>query len=99
VASMWVRYENGDTDEWRLTDAVATDLNDFATRAQHCSAVDDVFGFPVTPEEGTGGTDFGWVCLSMSKVVAWHLDGLVNPAAAAALWVELEGPGEPPEGG
>jgi hypothetical protein len=89
-----VRYENGETDSWRLTDALATDLGDFVTKMIHSSAIQEVFSFPVMPEEGAAGTDFGFVSLRMEKVIAWQLDGLVNAGAAATLWAEMEGPSE-----
>lgn len=94
MAMLWVRYKNGETDSWRLTDELATDLGDLVLKLIHSSAVDQVFSFPVSSEEGAPGTDFGYVSLRLSDVVAWHLDGLVNAAAAAAVWAEMEGPSE-----
>jgi hypothetical protein len=92
VATLWVRYKNGDTDSWRLTDELAVEINDFVVKLISTSARNEVFSFPVLDEEGGPGTDFGYVSLRLTEVAAWHLDGLVNKAAAAALWAEMQGP-------
>jgi hypothetical protein len=89
-----VRYDNGETDEWHLTDELAARLKEFVGQLIHASAKFNQFSFPVMPEEGTVGTEYGFVSIRTAKVVAWHLDGLVNEAAAAALWAELGGPTE-----
>jgi len=36
------------------------------------------------------GPDYGFVTLKMDHLVAWHIDGLINAAAAAALWAEMQ---------
>lgn len=94
MAAVWVRYENGEEDRWLLTDELASDLNRFVAKMIHAGSVPNLFSFPVMPEEGVAGTDYGFVSLRMGKVVAWHIDGLVNAAAAAALWAEMQGPTE-----
>jgi len=93
VAELWVRYKNGDTDSWRLTDELAADLSDFVLKLIHSSAEGQIYSFPVS-SAGAPGTDFGYVSLRLVEVVAWHLDGLVNAGAAAALWAEMGGPSE-----
>jgi len=93
VATLWVRYRNGDTDAWRLTDNLATDLRKFALDLMHASAVREVIHFPVVSVEEDAPTYvFGFVSLRTEDVVAWHLEGLANEATAAALWAEMEGP-------
>jgi hypothetical protein len=90
MATLTVRFVNGDTDSWRLTDALAADIDDFVLKLISASARDQVFSFPVTVEEGGAGTDYGFVSLRLPEVVFWHLDGLVNQAVAAALWAEMQ---------
>jgi hypothetical protein len=92
MATLSVRFKNGDTDPWRLTDELAANLSDFLLRLLSSSARDQIFSFPVADEEGGVGTDYGYVSLRLTEVVSLHLDGLVNEAAAAALWAELQGP-------
>jgi chemotaxis signal transduction protein len=95
VATLWVRYRNGDTDAWRLTDNLAADLEKFALDLMHASAVREVIHFPVVSVEEDAPTYvFGIVSLRPEDVVAWHLEGLANEATAAALWAEMEGPTE-----
>jgi hypothetical protein len=92
VATFWVRYADGDEAEWHLTDALAADLNTFTTRAMHAGYERNLFSFPVATDEGAPGIDYGYVSLRMENVVAWRVEGLVNEAAAAALWAEVQGP-------
>jgi hypothetical protein len=94
MATVWVRYDNGEIDSWQLTDEIATDVRKFVADMGHAGFANNLFSFPVMPEEGTVGTDYGFVSLKMERVIAWHIDGLVNPAAAAALWAELQGLGD-----
>jgi hypothetical protein len=94
MATLRVRYRNGETDEWRLTDELAMELSKFLLKLLDASAKGAVFSFPISPEEGAPGTDFGYVALRLEEVVGWHLDGFVNSAAAAAVWAEMEGPSE-----
>jgi poly(3-hydroxybutyrate) depolymerase len=79
------------------THELATNLHEFVGNLIHASANFNFFSIPVMPEEGTPGTDYGFVGLRMGRVVAWHLDGLVNAAAAAALWADMGGSTESPD--
>jgi hypothetical protein len=94
VASVWVRYENGDEGSWHLTDELAAELKEFVANMGHAGSKGSLFSFPVMPEEGMPGTDYGFVSLRMDHLVAWHIDGLVNAAAAAALWAAMQGPND-----
>jgi hypothetical protein len=94
VASVWVRYADGDEATWHLTDELAVDLHKFVADIGHAGFAGNLFSFPVMPEEGNAGTDYGFVSLRMANVVTWRVDGLVNAAAAAALWAELQPPSD-----
>jgi hypothetical protein len=94
MASVWVRYDNGQEDEWHLTDELGVKTGEVVGQLIHALSKGSTYSFAVMPEEGFPGTDYGFVGVNMAKVVAWRLDGLVNAAAAAALWAEMGGPSE-----
>jgi hypothetical protein len=97
VASIWVRYDSGDIDEWELTDALVEKegLEALMRKFGHSLYGGwDVISFPVKAEgDGTrSGVAFEFVSVQGRKVVAWRLNGLTNESASAALWAEMEGP-------
>ncbi len=96
MAKLWVRYDNGETDDWDLTDELGKDAAKFVADMGHAGHTGNIFGFAVMPDEGIPGTEYGFVTLRMDRLVAWHVDGLVNEAATAALWAEIGASSEDP---
>ena len=92
MATLWVRYDDGDEASWPLTDALAANLQDFVSKMIHAGFERDLFSFPVVSDKGAPGLDYCFVSLRMDHVVAWHVDGLVNETVAAALWAEMNPP-------
>jgi hypothetical protein len=88
MATLWVRYVNGEEDGWELHDEI--DLEELTKQLHRAvSGPSGMVSFGVKSREGAPGTDYGFVGVRMSAVVAWRVDGLVDPARAAALWAEL----------
>ena len=93
LAVLRVRYKNGDTDEWTLSDR--TDLHQLA-RTLHAALVGTMaVSFGVAPKEGTEPLDFGFVGLQMPEVVMWEIDGFLDEAATLALETMFQQPEGP----
>jgi hypothetical protein len=91
VASIHVRFVSGDEEVWELLDQ--TDVNRLVKVLAH-PGPDAWISFPVASER-EGLAIYGFVGLSMADVASWHVDGMTDTSAAAALWAELQIP-EPP---
>jgi hypothetical protein len=93
MATIRVRLHSGDEEDWQLLDD--TDLGGLVRQLAHPIAPGAWISFPVASEGGDSSL-YGFVGLSVSSIAWWHVDGLVDASAAAALWAELEGLGEEP---
>jgi hypothetical protein len=83
VASLRVRYRNGDTDEWHLAEQM--DTQELADHLRIASAKGHLVGFGVPSEVGERGVDYGWAMVRMSEVVMLHIEGMVN-LRGLAMW-------------
>lgn len=90
MATLRVRYRNGETDEWEVHERL--DGLDLMRALWEALANRGISSFAVASEVGAGTSDYGRVALAMSDVAMWHLDGQVDFQSDAALWAELENP-------
>lgn len=90
MGTIRVRFNSGEEDEWDLLDQ--TNLGKLVKELAHPKAAGAWISFPVASEENATAS-YGFVGLSMADVASWHVDGLTDTSAAAALWAELEGLG------
>jgi hypothetical protein len=92
MASIEVRFKNGDTDEWELHEAM--DLRELVKKLTRGTASGMGVVSLGVRSEGGGAADYDFVGLSMGEVVSWQIRGLFDVKADAALWQELQGLGE-----
>ena len=87
MASIEVRFKNGDVAEWTLHDAAdLPELVKILTRSTGVPAA--VVSLGIASAEG-GAADYNFVGLAMGNVVAWEIKGMFDPSSGAALWAEL----------
>ena len=75
MATILVRYANGDEDDWELHEAV--DLPGLV-RKLSLTHQGGAMSFSVVPKSGRS-YDFGYVGIRIDQVASWHIDGLVDP--------------------
>jgi hypothetical protein len=85
MASVSVRYTNGDDDEWELTDQMHPGR---LAKVFASTTADGMVSFAVASDEG-GVADFDFVGVRMAEISTWHVHGLLDVASSAALWAEL----------
>jgi hypothetical protein len=97
MAVVRVRYRTGDEESWELHDQM--DLSELSRHLFQGMAGPKIGGFGIASKVASASTDYGMVCLRLSEVVMVEVDGMVDEAAAAALWAEgepLDGPPDEP---
>jgi hypothetical protein len=87
MAKITIRFFNGDEAEWTLHDAM--DLGRLAKDFAMVSGGWMSFGVASEQEEA-GVADYGFVGVRMEHVASWHIEGMVDPKVAAALFAELQ---------
>jgi hypothetical protein len=87
MATIRVRYSNGDEDTWEFHESM--DVRGLIKILSLSTSPAVSFG--VAAKAG-GTADYGFVGLRMEHVASWHIDGLLDPGQAAALWAELQQP-------
>jgi hypothetical protein len=88
VATLTIRFRGGDERTGTLHDAM--DLRELARNFAKGSGSGELGFGVVSEEEGAGTNDFGFVGLRLDDVVFWHIEGLLDVAADAALFAELQ---------
>jgi hypothetical protein len=89
MATLRVRYRNGETDEWEIHERMkGLDV----AKALWVGMDRESVNFAVADRSGGGPADYGRVTLRMSEVAMWHLDGLIDFPSDVGVWTEQQDP-------
>ena len=89
MASIHIRFLNGETDSWQLHDTQKP--NEVLRAMFRIMSIGGSFGFGVQTEEGQDGIDYGMVLLRMNEVSRVHIDGILDEKAFLGTWAEVDG--------
>lgn len=84
MATLRVRYRDGETDEWSLSEQM--DLQELAKTFHFAMGQGNCVSLGVETRTGHEGVDYGFMGLRMDDVVMWEIDGLLDEARAASVW-------------
>ncbi len=88
MATLRVRFRDGDTDEWTMHERM--DLGDLAKFLTESLGRPSIVSFGIASRSGDTPADYGFLGLRMAEVIWWDLDGMVDEEALLGPWSEAD---------